>query len=603
MPPVVAIGQHSERGRRTVNQDFHGACVPADAALAGKGVVLALADGIGSSAVSHEASEAAVRAVLEDYYCTSEAWSCKRSMQCVLEATNGWLHAQTQRSPWRHDQDRGWVCALAVLVLKGRTAHVFHAGDVRVYRLQQGRLEPLTEDHRVRVGGGQSYLSRAIGFRPRLELDYRSLPLAAGDVFVLASDGVHEHVAPAAIAAAIGTQGDDLEAAARAIVEQAVAGGSDDNVSVQVARIDALPDPDLPEARQLHDGLPPAPLLQPRATFEGYRIERELHASSRSHVYLATDLATGEAVALKTPSTDLGADAASLDRFVLEEWIARRVRSAHVLQARGGTRPRGHVYTVMEYVPGCTLAQWMRDHPAPSLDAVRELVAQVARGLQAFHRMDMLHLDLQPGNILVDAHGTAKIIDFGSVRVAGLVEGAAPGAHDAVLGTLQYTAPECLLGEAPDERADLFSLGVIAYQLLTGRLPYGTRLAAARTRAAQQRLPIASVRQARPGLPDWLDDVLRKALHPLPARRYQAVSEFVHDLHHPPASPATRRRPPLAERHPVRLWQALALLLGLVALTQCALLQQRTDARVHARDEACTPASGARCRATAPAPQ
>src|SRR5215471_7280338 len=122
----VTLGQASDRGRKTVNQDFHGACVPPQPALGSKGIVLALADGIGSSDVSHEASQAAVRSALEDYYCTSDAWSVKRSMQRVLTAANSWLHAQTQRSAHRHDLDRGYVCALSVLVIKGRTAHVFH---------------------------------------------------------------------------------------------------------------------------------------------------------------------------------------------------------------------------------------------------------------------------------------------------------------------------------------------------------------------------------------------------------------------------------------------------------------------------------------------
>jgi serine/threonine protein phosphatase PrpC len=243
----LTLGRHSERGRKAVQQDFAGAHVPEQPSLRSmKGAVVALADGIGSSAVSHVASQAAVRAVLDDYFCTSDAWTVKRSMQRVLSATNSWLHAQTQRGPYRHDHDRGYVCALTVLVLKGRTAHVFHAGDVRLYRLQGRALEQLTEDHRVWIGGGQSYLSRALGFREQLDLDYRSLPVERGDVFVLACDGVYEHLAPGAIADAVAAAGDDLEGAARALVAQAHDAGSPDNLSVQIVRVDALPAADAP---------------------------------------------------------------------------------------------------------------------------------------------------------------------------------------------------------------------------------------------------------------------------------------------------------------------------------------------------------------------
>lgn len=571
----VSVGQHSSAGRKAHNQDFHGALIPRQPQLAAKGVVLALADGIGSSAVSGEASEAAVHAVLDDYYCTSDAWSVKRSMQRVLAAMNSWLHAQTQRSAFRHDHDRGWVCALAVLVLKGRSAHIFHAGDVRVWRASGASLELLTEDHRVYIGGGQSYLSRALGFRPALELDYQCLPLELGDVFMLACDGVHEHVGEAAMLRTVRDNAGDLDAAARTIVQQAFDAGSGDNLTVQVLRVDSLPEAEAPEARRMRDDLQPAPLLQPRAVLDGYRIERELHGSSRSHVYLATDLGTGEKVVLKTPSVDLSADAAYLDRLMMEEWIARRIHSAHVLQSRSRSGARSHLYLAMEYIEGRTLAQWMRDNPAPGIEAVREIIEQVARGLQAFHRLEMLHQDLRPENIMVDASGTAKIIDFGSVRVAGLAD--SPGANDALLGTLQYTAPECLLGETASERSDLFSLGVIAYQMLCGRLPYGAELPAVRTRTDVARLSYSSVLDERSAVPAWIDPVLAKAVHPAPGKRYEALSEFVHDLRHGPSAPT--RRVPLAERHPARLWQAVAAVLAVVAIVQLALLQSRGAAQ------------------------
>jgi len=315
--------------------------------------------------------------------------------------------------------------------------------------------------------------------------------------------------------------------------------------------------------------------LAPRTVLDGWRIERELHASHRSHVYLATDVASGERVALKIPSTELAADPEALDRFLMEEWIARRVRNPHVLQARGIDRPRSQLYVVMEYVEGRSLAQWLRDHPRPDLETVRGLVEQVARGLQALHRLEMLHLDLRPENILVDGHGTARIIDFGSVRVAGLAEGAGSGRAELVAGTLQYTAPECLLGEPGSEQADLFSLGVIAYQLLAGRLPHGAAAASLRDRAGLARLRYASVLDARPDLPAWLDLALERAVDPLPHKRYAALSEFVHDLRHPPAQWLARRRPALVERHPVRFWQAVALLFALAALAELAVLHAR----------------------------
>jgi serine/threonine protein phosphatase PrpC len=172
----ISVGQHSDKGRKEVNQDFHGLCIPDEPQLSTKGIAIALADGIGSSSVSHVASEAAVSSFLEDYYCTSDAWSVKKSAQRVLMAANSWLHAQTRQSQYRYDMDRGYVCTLSALVLKATSAYLFHAGDTRIQRLRDGALERLTEDHRLWVSRDTSYLSRALGVGPHLELDYRHLP-------------------------------------------------------------------------------------------------------------------------------------------------------------------------------------------------------------------------------------------------------------------------------------------------------------------------------------------------------------------------------------------------------------------------------------------
>ena len=566
----VRIGQHSDKGHKEVNQDFHGACVPEGPALVSKGVALALADGISSSDVSHIASAAAVHALLQDYYCTSDAWSVRRSVQCVLAATNYWLYAQDRNGPHRFDADRGHVCTLSALVIKSATAHLFHVGDARIYRVQGKALEQLTQDHRVQLPGGHSHLARAMGFHSQLDIDYRALPVEPGDTFVLATDGVHEHVPAPFIIQMLQDHAGDLDQAARAIVAEALHRGSPDNLTLQVVRIDALPLQDSSELQRQRAALRLPPVLAPRDTLDGYQIVRELHASHRSHIYLAMTPDSGEQVVLKTPSIDLQSDEDALDRFLLEEWIARRIHSPHVLRAVLNTHRREHLFVALEHVQGQTLAQWMIDHPRPALAEVRDIVVQIARGLQAFHRMEMLHQDLRPENIMIDHTGTVKIIDFGAVHVAGLAETAVHGGSDAILGTVQYTAPEYFWGGPGTPQSDLFSLGVITYQMLTGRLPYGTQVAGLRTRAALLRLRYASALhdESRP-IPAWIDAVLERAVHPNPLKRQAELSEFVHELHQPGAATLARARTPLAERNPLMFWRATALVL---AVTVVALL-------------------------------
>src|SRR5690606_11787351 len=149
-------------------------------------------------------------------------------------------------------------------------------------------------------------------------------------------------------------------------------------------------------------------------------------------------------------------------------------------------------YVVTEYVDGQTLRQWMTDNPTPGLEAVRSIVEQVAKGLRAFHRMEMLHQDLRPENIMIDRQGTVKIIDFGSTRVAGVMAASPALGTGDILGTVQYAAPEYFLGAEGTEQSDLFSLGVIAYEMLTGRLPYGASVSRATTIKAQNALHYVS---------------------------------------------------------------------------------------------------------------
>lgn len=560
----VSIGHHSEAGRKDINQDFHGAWVPGEPQLGTKGVALAVADGISSSEVSQIASELAVTGFLQDYYCTSEAWSVRRSAQRVLTATNSWLHAQTRRSQYRYDMDRGYVCTFSALILKSATAHLFHVGDARIYRLDGNALEPLTEDHRLRVSPERSYLSRALGISPHVEIDYQSLPVEPGDVFILATDGVYEHVAPGFVVETIRRPGADLDRAARAIVAEAYAGGSDDNLTLQIVRIDALPRRDAEEHYQQLTELPFPPVLEPGMTFDGYRILRELHGSSRSHVFLAQEEVAGNAapVVLKIPSIDQREDPAYLERFLTEDWIARRIDSPHVLSPRGLNRRRNYLYSVSEYIDGRSLRQWMMDNPRPDLETVRDVVEQIARGLRAFHRLEMLHQDLRPDNVMIDRNGTAKIIDFGSAQVAGLAEMDSPIPQGSVPGTVQYTAPEYFLGAQGEPRSDLYSLGVIAYQMLSGRLPYGPHAARAHSPTAQSRLRYTPLPRDERNLPPWLDEVLKKAVEPDPGKRYQDPSEFAFELRQPSRALLNRSRPPLLERDPLLFWKGISLLLA-----------------------------------------
>ncbi|RFC61958.1 bifunctional protein-serine/threonine kinase/phosphatase [Fulvimarina endophytica] len=575
---AISLGQHSAAGRKPVNQDFYGAIVPEGPALQMKGVALAIADGISSSPVSHLAAQTAVRSFLEDYYCTSDGWTVATSAGRVVAAANAWLYGQGRAARLADPEggaERGFVTTFSALVLHGRMAHLFHVGDSRIQRLEGGRLDCLTQDHHTEGPAGPA-LSRALGMARDVRIDHAAFPVAEGDVFLLTTDGVHDHLPASAIALAIEEAG-DLDAAARAIVSAALKAGSADNLTIQILRVDALPEPaealredaaDDPEAALL---LPlPRAVPEPGEIFEGWHILGVLHASARSHVFEAEDTETGERAALKVAARDKAEDQAHLRAMAMEEWVARRLAHPHLLKAVAAPRPRRLAHTTMALVEGITLDDWMRDNRNPDLADIRPIVAQIASGLQEMHRRGMVHCDLKPANVMIDETGHVTVIDFGSTRIAG-VEGAAPVSSRAdIPGALQYTAPEILLGDPITPKADVFALGTLAYQLLTGRLPYGAAMARTRTRREQRRIAYDSASGEDSPVPLWADAALKRAVHPDPDRRYDEVAELVADLATPNRALGWDRRPSFAERDPVRFWQAISAVLAVLVLVLLA---------------------------------
>lgn len=309
----------------------------------------------------------------------------------------------------------------------------------------------------------------------------------------------------------------------------------------------------LPEQR--FQFLPFPPPLSEGMKLDDYRIVRELYSSKWTQVYLAVDEASGERVVVKTPSVNYEDDPNYLQLFTREEWVGKRVSSPHIVDVVEQRRQRSFLYYVTEYVEGPTLRQWMHDHPDPAMDQVRGIIGQIAQGLRALHRKEMIHQDLKPANIVIDADGTVKIIDFGSAKIASLEEIASPTEGPGLLGTVDYTAPEYLLGRAPTNRSDIYSLGVIAYEMLTGKHPYGKRFSARRQVDKCRYIPAS---KPNGDIPAWIDGALEKAVHYDPARRYDTLSEFINDLSRPNPKFLRAEQLPLVERNPVAFWQGLA---------------------------------------------
>jgi serine/threonine protein phosphatase PrpC len=556
----VSIAYASDKGIKKDNEDFFGSLVPQDSQLIYKGITAAIADGMSGSDGGKEASHCCVVSFLSDYYSTPDSWSVKQAGQKILSATNSWLYSQGHS---RYDSSKGMVSTLSILILKSTTAHIFHIGDSRIYRMRKGMLEQITRDHRVWVSKDKNYLNRAMGIEPRLEVDYKSLPIECGDLFLMTTDGVHDFIDEKIIRKILQDSA-DLNTTAERIIQQCLINKSDDNLTCQVIKIESLPEAKEDEIIRRHSNLPFPPPLSPGMILDDYLIEAELHASKRTQIYQAFDKKNNLRVILKTPSILYDDDTYYIEHFLHEEWAGKRINHKNVLKVLSTDRHKSCVYYVTEFIEGQTLRDWINCNPKPNIGEVRKIVEQIAKGLRAFHRMEMLHQDLKPENIMFTKQGVIKIIDFGSVKIAGIVEITALDheSEENILGTFNYSAPEYLLGQRSTAKSDQFSLAVITYEMINGGFPFGGDMPEKLNTINLSKLQYVPSFHKNTMVPLWIDGALKKGASINPMLRYDTLSEFVYDLSTPnPKFLSGKEAIPLMERNPLLFWKWLSALL------------------------------------------
>ncbi|MDP2380899.1 MAG: protein kinase, partial [Pseudohongiella sp.] len=518
---------------------------------------------------SHVASQTAVTSFLDDYSSTPYTWSVHKSARQIISGLNAWIYQQNTNRASHNDS---LLTTFSAVVLKSNTLHCFHVGDSRIYHVRGDAIERLTQDH-VRTERGQEYLSRALGADRHLELDYSTHELQVGDLVLLSTDGVHGVLKrPEMLGLIAGYGTTNLELLAQSMVQAALNAGSDDNLTVLLMAVDALPHETLDEVHRKLTQLPIPPVLQVGNKIDGYEVQEIIFSGTRSHMYRVRDMETGEQFTLKTPSLNFAEDAMYLNGFVREEWVGQSVQHVNVMRTHVPKRPNQFLYYLGEYIEGINLREWMYDNPKPGMDAVRRIVKQVVAGLRAFQRADMVHQDIKPENIMIDSTGCVKILDFGTVLIAGADELISPLDKSVPQGSVNYVAPEYLMGEVGTFKSDLFSLGVVVYEMLTGALPFAEKSVKQVTLKSYSDLRYIPANHPRRDLPLWVEACLRKALQPNPRYRYDALSEFLQDLTVPNTKlEASVARQPLIEKNPVVIWQVLAVVLLVLNLVQMLL--------------------------------
>ena len=566
---AVTEGQSTTAGAKQENDDIIGIRIPSDELLATKGVTAVIADGVSAASAGREAAETCVQGFLTDYYSTPDSWSVKTSAHKVIASLNRWLYGQTQTAGYI--DEKGYVTTLSILIIKSRTAYLFHVGDTRICLYRNGKLEQLTREHASRISETATYLSRAVGLGLNLDVDFHTIPLEEKDLFILTSDGVHDYV-PQAEFRNILSDADisaSLDPLTQSLIYQARQHKSPDNMTCQVVRVDKLPGAEPDDIYRSLTSLPFPPDLQPGLKLDGYRVERLLYASKTSQLYVVTDEeGSGERLVMKTPSVNFEDDAAYIERFAMEEWIGTRVKNAHLNEIIRPTRSRKFLYHLQKYIEGPTLDEWMSQSKAEAdIPAVINIIEGIIEGVRALHRRETLHQDLKLGNIILSNENTPVIIDYGSCRIAGIQEIEQPFHRHSVLGTVDFTAPEYRVNLPASPRSDQFSIAMIAYHLLTGgKHPYGSKWSTCSTTSDFHQLEYISASHFQPLIPNWIDQALKKALTVSADLRYESLSEFMHDLRNPNPEYFKKQALPLIEKDPVLFWKSVSALLLVIII-------------------------------------
>jgi serine/threonine protein phosphatase PrpC len=527
MSQPFSLGYSSLTGPRERNEDFCGAMAPESEELENKGLLAAVADGVGGRNNGREASEYVVRGLLADYYATPDTWGVFQSFDTVIQSLNRWLVAQSASAGY----SAGMATTLSALLLRGDRYHFAHVGDSRIYRFHQRALQRLTQDHVWEHPELDTVLSRAIGLDNKLSVDYGDGELAVGDSFLICSDGVWHALGDRRLSEMLASYPDDPQKAAERITHAALALGSKDNSTAMVLSVHRVTPERLRDSLMRTSKLPVPRLLMPGEELDGLEIVRLMHESPVTLRYHARLKTSGQLCILKTltPESD-SSDAVALAH---EEWLARRVTHVafpQVIPAPG----RSWLYYLVTWHDGATLGQWLKKGRRFSPAEATELGTQLLKGIGALHRLGIIHGDIKPDHLLLEGDGHLRILGMGAVT-----------------------------SDSATVDSDLYACGSCLYELLTRKIPNGET-----DSQRPVRMEPVSPSRYRPDIPEWLESILLKALALNPKDRFETAEEFLLALEKGSSSRLrVPRKAPLSQRDPalmLKIVAAASLLLNIV---------------------------------------
>jgi serine/threonine protein kinase len=269
--------------------------------------------------------------------------------------------------------------------------------------------------------------------------------------------------------------------------------------------------------------------LHPGERLDHYELESVVATSGMATVFRAHDVRTGVVVAIKVPHPEIESDPVLYDRFKREEEIGTRIQHPGVMKVLANPE-RSQVYMVMEWLDGRLLRQIMQDGPRLPAERAAHITVAICRALEHIHAQGVVHRDLKPENVMVGTDDSVHLIDFGIAASAGARR--LTFAHfSASMGTPDYISPEQVRGKRGDARSDVYAVGVMLYEMLTGSVPFSgdNPFAVMNDRLLNQPKP---PRQLNPAITPQMQEIVYRALEREPKNRYASAREMAHDLEH-----------------------------------------------------------------------
>ena len=528
---------------RPRNEDFVGFWQPESLEeKRNRGAIAALADGVGGQGRGDLASRLAVEGTLKTF---REAKGDVAPQQLLTQAFNAANLTVYDKNMEGHGA-KPMATTLAAAVFRNDHVTVGNVGDSRVYLVRRGEIKQISTDHsyvamqrkfgliseqEAQRSENRSILTRSIGQEPMIRADVEDVAVEKADRIVLCSDGLYSCVGDGEISDIVGRYAPGP--ACRQLVALAEQRGTDDNVSVQVIQIDDIEAVDYrrgvptyrkPEEKPVTGEVQAGQLLDDR-----FFIHEVISRSGMATIFRATDRQTKQMVAIKVPFMQFESDPGFFSRFQREEEIGLKLKHPNILKfipVEKKSRP----YIVTEYLRGYTLGHLLNNiRPMPVSDALK-LASRLCDALAYLHSQGVVHRDLKPQNVMMCYDGTMRLMDFGIARSEGrriTFTGFTPA-----LGTPDYMAPEQVKGKRGDARTDIYSLGAILYEMLTGRTPFEGESPLVILNARLVGDPIAP-RQLNPDISPQVEEIVLHAMERDPDQRYQSAAEMKAEIDEP----------------------------------------------------------------------